>query len=287
MLVPYRPEHLPNYHEWMQDPDLLEATASEALTMDDEIQMQREWRDDEKKCTFIILARDLMDTASTNEHNSDNSIIPPPPNKATPDEKKSYPQLVDQTLDAMIGDINLFLTEEELEESEDDDEQSKPIERSATNHLSQAELDIMIAAPTHRHKNLGAELALTMMHYAATRLQIRRFFVKIKETNHSSLRLFKEKLGFLECAYVKCFGEYELECKCDTSSEMVDWVNRRWCWWCSEGKSSKGNDPAVIASYDEGGNGGNQTDGSGAGDDECITFRMYDVLKCPLNSSQW
>jgi len=33
----------------MQDPDLLEATASEPLSMEEEIQMQCEWRNDEKK----------------------------------------------------------------------------------------------------------------------------------------------------------------------------------------------------------------------------------------------
>ena len=44
----------------MQDPILLESTASEPLSMEDEIRMQQEWRDDERKCTFIILARDLL-----------------------------------------------------------------------------------------------------------------------------------------------------------------------------------------------------------------------------------
>ena len=33
----------------MQDPDLLEATASEPLSMEEEVKMQCEWRDDEKK----------------------------------------------------------------------------------------------------------------------------------------------------------------------------------------------------------------------------------------------
>ena len=43
----------------MQDPDLLEATASEPLSMEEEIKMQCEWRDDEKKwyvmCVGILL----------------------------------------------------------------------------------------------------------------------------------------------------------------------------------------------------------------------------------------
>ena len=44
----------------MQDAELLEATSSEPLSYEDEIRMQQEWCDDEKKCTFIILARDLL-----------------------------------------------------------------------------------------------------------------------------------------------------------------------------------------------------------------------------------
>lgn len=285
IFVPYRPEHLPNYHEWMQDPFLLEATASEPLSMDEEIKMQREWRYDEKKCTFILLARDLCCSQPGEEKNND--IIPPPPptESEMSEKKKPYPQLVEQTLDAMIGDINLFLSEEELEESEDDQQQR--IEQLASQsttttpeNLTQGELDLMIAAASHRHKNLGTELALTMMHYGAKHLQLRRFFVKIKDTNHSSLKLFKEKLGFVQCAYAECFGEYELECKCETSELMMEWVERRYygqqLLWAKKKKS-------VMV--------GDDADGEGCDDDndddQCSRrpCRMYDVYKCPLDSS--
>lgn len=40
ILVPYRAEHVPRYHEWMQDPHLQETTASEPLTMEEEYEMQ-------------------------------------------------------------------------------------------------------------------------------------------------------------------------------------------------------------------------------------------------------
>ena len=53
-LVPYRKEFVLKYHEWMQDPYLLEMTASEALSLEEEYEMQRIWYEDEKKCTFII-----------------------------------------------------------------------------------------------------------------------------------------------------------------------------------------------------------------------------------------
>jgi hypothetical protein len=41
-------------------PLLLELTSSEPLTLDEEVRMQEEWHRDEKKCTLVILARDLL-----------------------------------------------------------------------------------------------------------------------------------------------------------------------------------------------------------------------------------
>jgi len=48
-LVPYREEHVPRYHAWMADPAILEATASEPLSLEQEFDMQKTWRDDEDK----------------------------------------------------------------------------------------------------------------------------------------------------------------------------------------------------------------------------------------------
>ena len=46
MLVPYAEAHVPTYHAWMQDPLLLDATASEPLTLQQEYQMQLSWAAD-------------------------------------------------------------------------------------------------------------------------------------------------------------------------------------------------------------------------------------------------
>ncbi|KAJ1964667.1 hypothetical protein GGI12_001269 [Dipsacomyces acuminosporus] len=58
ILVPYEKEHVPRYHEWMKSPFLQEMTGSEPLSIDEEYAMQRSWRMDDDKCTFIILAKD-------------------------------------------------------------------------------------------------------------------------------------------------------------------------------------------------------------------------------------
>jgi len=56
-LLPYCRSHVATYHNWMKDPWLLEMTASEPLSLDEEYAMQASWRDDPKKLTFIVADR--------------------------------------------------------------------------------------------------------------------------------------------------------------------------------------------------------------------------------------
>lgn len=60
ILVPYMKEHVPRYHVWMQDPAILQATASEPLTLDQEYEMQLSWVQDPLKQTFIVLDKELV-----------------------------------------------------------------------------------------------------------------------------------------------------------------------------------------------------------------------------------
>jgi RimJ/RimL family protein N-acetyltransferase len=55
VLVPYLPQHVPRYHEWMSDPTLQKLTCSEPLTFDEEVVNQVEWLKSDDKLTFIIL----------------------------------------------------------------------------------------------------------------------------------------------------------------------------------------------------------------------------------------
>ncbi|WWD22860.1 hypothetical protein CI109_107355 [Kwoniella shandongensis] len=84
ILVPYRAEHVPTYHEWMKSPELLELTASEPLSYEEELDMQRKWHLDEDKLTFILLERPSSSTSST----------------LGPEELSRC---------RMVGDVNLFL----------------------------------------------------------------------------------------------------------------------------------------------------------------------------------
>ncbi|XP_066586790.1 N-acetyltransferase 9-like protein isoform X2 [Prorops nasuta] len=80
VLVPYMEKHVLRYHEWMKSPELLHFTASEPLSLEQEYQMQKQWLEDEDKCTFIIL------------------------------EKKLYESTKSET-SSMIGDTNLFFND--------------------------------------------------------------------------------------------------------------------------------------------------------------------------------
>ena len=61
-LVPYRRAHVLRYNQWMQDPELLELTCSEPLTLEQELQNQSSWHADPLKLTFILCARAICAT---------------------------------------------------------------------------------------------------------------------------------------------------------------------------------------------------------------------------------
>ena len=199
VLVPYRQSHVERYHGWMLDPALLEATGSEPLSLEEEYEMQESWRTDDKKCTFIVLQRDNLSREPPEHGQVDNDFIV-------------------ENLGAMVGDVNLFLSEEDDEEENVGEEEKPEGNEQQSGNVAiekrgmQAELDIMIAEKSARGQGIGLEASCLMMLYGVRHLGIRRFFCKINEDNHSSLSLFR-KLKFEECDYAACFKQYEYELK--------------------------------------------------------------------------
>lgn len=95
----------------MQNEELQILTASEPLTLAEEYEMQESWAQDEDKCTFIVL------------------------------DKQKFYQTRDQ-IDSMIGDVNLFLSEDKT-----------------------GEMNVMIAETEAQGKGLGKEAIVHMIEY--------------------------------------------------------------------------------------------------------------------------
>ena len=186
ILVPYRKHHVLKYHDWMSMSEIQELTASEPLSLDEEYQMQSSWQSDEDKLTFIVLGRDKYESFS--ESIGDNT---------------------EKEIQAMIGDVNVFISTESSDEDENE------VLRTT------AELEIMIPGVENRGKGFGIEAVYLMINYCVqnllTVLPISYFHVKINEDNHASIKMF-EKLGFEKYKYIKVFKEQCLKLEVNEST---------------------------------------------------------------------
>ena len=182
ILVPYRKHHVLKYHDWMSLPEIKKLTASEPLTIEEEYQMQSNWQLDEDKLTFIVLRRDLYESFKSDEDNTGKEIF------------------------SMIGDVNVFISEE------DDDERDR--------FKKSAELEIMIPDVSNRGHGYGTESVNLMIDYCVKNIDnISDFIVKINEENVASIKMF-EKLGFIKYKYVKVFQEQCLKLKVNEDMKL-------------------------------------------------------------------
>ncbi|ETS63394.1 hypothetical protein PaG_01675 [Moesziomyces aphidis] len=209
VLVPYRKQHVPRYHEWMKDPLIQEQTASEPLSLEQEYEMQQSWAVDEDKLTFIILAR--PDTGSNG--NEDKDTIDLLPNCT------------------MVGDVNIFLNARH-EYDDEDEEQARKDSSSQPADIYDAECEIMIAEHGYRRKGIAREALKMMFEYVTAAptptaesgkmpqvdkpsshcslpIPPEWLTCKISLTNQASIRLF-ESLGFPRQSVSEVWQEVEM-----------------------------------------------------------------------------
>lgn len=204
VLVPYRKGHVERYHEWMNDAEIRQQTASEPLTIEEEYEMQQTWHKDDDKLTFILLARAYGQAGMEDVAQHD----------------------VQHILDtaSMAGDVNLFVSERHL----DDDEEAHD-STSVPHVVYDAELEVMIAEPTQRRKGLAKEALAMLMYYASAQptpgpgergsqygqtarylpLPADSFVAKVGLDNAPSIAMF-DGFGFKEVKRSAIFNEVEL-----------------------------------------------------------------------------
>lgn len=167
--------------------------------------MQRSWRTDADKLTFIICLA------------PDDAI------------KRSTSKLEAGRLDSprtMIGDVNLFLYP--CEDDDEDTSQARENSSKQALHKVIGEIEIMIARKTHQGNGLGSAALLTFIWYIVANLEdlmaeyhgshegpkvgscLEYLRVKIDGENARSIRLF-EGVGFTKVSEEpNYFGELEL-----------------------------------------------------------------------------
>ncbi|KAK6954739.1 hypothetical protein Daesc_004708 [Daldinia eschscholtzii] len=212
LLVPYDAHHVEQYHKWMEDPSIREATASERLSLEEEYENQASWRESPDKLTFIVCA------PLPQGHDG--------PPGAQEGKKGAVLAGVGDAVHRMVGDVNLFLSPWD---GDDEDEQEQKEKEAKTYYT--AEIDIMIADPEFRGKGLGRAAVATFLSFVRRRLDgvlaeytgslgvadanidgkpvLRDVVAKINADNKASIVLFKA-LGFKQRGETNYFGEIQM-----------------------------------------------------------------------------
>ncbi|KAK0109619.1 hypothetical protein ONS95_002300 [Cadophora gregata] len=177
----------------MKDEQIQAETASEPLTLEEEYAMQRSWRTDADKLTFI-------------------ACLPLPSSSSSSLPRTLTPGAFDSPTH-IIGDVNLFLTPSHSHSPSPSPSPSSS--QSPSTHPLTGELELMIATRTHRRKGHGRSTILAFLTYITTHLpsilseygkaqnppieegkvELEGLRVKIGKENEKSLGLFRG-LGF-------------------------------------------------------------------------------------------
>ncbi|OAP54904.1 hypothetical protein AYL99_10604 [Fonsecaea erecta] len=245
--------------------EIQEATASEPLTLEEEYAMQRSWRDDGDKLTFIVCRPHQHHHHHHHRHDDERGngcSVREEGELQTPREgrggggegeeeeaEEPFDLHLQREVDAMVGDVNLFIsTASTAEDGSEDENEHHP---GFGQHVVVGELELMIAEAAHQGRGYGRAAVLAFLEYIARHedqilaefqreavdedddhhhqhdsiapspspstapgtLQLRHFdhiCVKIGGTNLRSMALF-ESLAFRKTSDgPSYFGEYEL-----------------------------------------------------------------------------
>lgn len=188
----------------MQDTDLQAATASEPLSMTEEYDMQRSWRTDNDKLTFIVCQSREPENVSQTVRGSQ-----------------------DDRPERMIGDINLFLFEPEEDDEDEVDSGEQASDNTKTSNALVGEIELMIARKDLHRQGYGRAALLSFTAYILdtweqiaaeyssgagdqTTRPLQYLRVKINQSNARSIALF-QSIGFVQTAAgANYFGEVEL-----------------------------------------------------------------------------
>lgn len=228
LLVPYSPHHVPQYHTWMQNPQLQKLTASEPLSIEEEYAMQKSWREDGDKLTFIVCLPAATTTTTGIQVKEGEGELEGKNGDANSEMESMAVQGGLGDADArMIGDVNLFLSQDDEDENEAEDKRGKGVI---------GEIEIMIATQSARGKGYGKATLLTFLWYIMQNLSailfeysknrnsaLKFLRVKIDADNQTSINLF-EKAGFRKTSQTpNYFNEIELRLSpADTASLFKD-----------------------------------------------------------------
>ncbi|VDL71643.1 unnamed protein product [Nippostrongylus brasiliensis] len=146
--------------------------------------MQRNWRLDEDKLTFIILSKKRVDACCSELRISSFFVF----------SSGAFIQILINIyehfqVESMVGDVNVFLQDEG----------------------QSGELEVMVAEKNEWGGGVATEAVSLMISYALKNLEIEQFFVKITDDNAASLHLFKDKLKFEQVSHSDAFKEYTLQ----------------------------------------------------------------------------
>ncbi|RNF26426.1 putative N-acetyltransferase [Trypanosoma conorhini] len=262
-LVPYLAHHVPRYYEWMGDTELMQCTASERLTLEEEYENQRDWLCAEDKLTFILLAplsviarKPPKEIAGATAFGTCTAVKGPLDDGDAGDgeaaEGKEIVRVGDEGGAASLDGVGpkapgartpsvpvrsgrtggnceayVMVGDCNLFRLGGTEAELLEDEEAAPSDAKGGcfEVAVMMAERTFRRQGVGEEAVRLLMSYAIDKLGASVFVAKILNTNTPSIRLFTEKLGFTLLKEVPVFRELHFVRRFVTAAERAAWMS--------------------------------------------------------------